>query len=149
MAAQLAKDKVNYPRSKLRTAFNRITQGNAAFKAANYDEALAHYSTAMQLDPSQYTFPLNRCMTYLKMSRSECSLLGLEDALTSYGRRQVERSRKGCDQSIASRAKQRQSAVQKRISKERAGKGGCCANRWAKSDLGNQHRELKNWLSRF
>ncbi|BGP03953.1 TPR_REGION domain-containing protein [Rhodotorula toruloides] len=42
--------------------------GNAAFKAGNFDLALANYSTAIQLDPSVSTYALNRAAVHLKLS---------------------------------------------------------------------------------
>ncbi|GAA5974636.1 hypothetical protein JCM11641_007034 [Rhodosporidiobolus odoratus] len=41
--------------------------GNSAFAQQNYPLALAHYSTAIQLDPSVSTYPLNRAAVYLKL----------------------------------------------------------------------------------
>ncbi|BGP28060.1 hypothetical protein JCM10295v2_007047 [Rhodotorula toruloides] len=42
--------------------------GNAAFKAGNYDLALANYTTAIQLDPSVSTYALNRAAVHLKLA---------------------------------------------------------------------------------
>ncbi|GAA5823283.1 hypothetical protein JCM3770_003065 [Rhodotorula araucariae] len=42
--------------------------GNAAFKAGEYELAVAHYSTAIQLDPSVATYPLNRALVHLKLA---------------------------------------------------------------------------------
>ncbi|GAA5838054.1 hypothetical protein JCM5353_003381 [Sporobolomyces roseus] len=42
--------------------------GNAAFKLQHYPLALSHYSTAIQLDPSISTYPLNRSLVHLKLS---------------------------------------------------------------------------------
>ncbi|BGP35839.1 hypothetical protein JCM10296v2_007691 [Rhodotorula toruloides] len=42
--------------------------GNAAFKAGNFDLALANYSTAIQLDPSVSAYALNRAAVHLKLS---------------------------------------------------------------------------------
>lgn len=44
-------------------------KGNVAFKASDYNLAIANYTVAIQLDPSEFTYPLNRCMTYLKMEK--------------------------------------------------------------------------------
>ncbi|GAA5942411.1 hypothetical protein JCM3775_006980 [Rhodotorula graminis] len=41
--------------------------GNAAFKAGQWELALAHYSTAIQLDPSVATYPLNRAAVHLRL----------------------------------------------------------------------------------
>ncbi|GAA6033570.1 hypothetical protein JCM8097_001460 [Rhodosporidiobolus ruineniae] len=41
--------------------------GNAAFRKSNFPLALAHYSTAIQLDPSVATYPLNRAAVHLKL----------------------------------------------------------------------------------
>lgn len=43
--------------------------GNDAFRQARYNDAVLLYSEACQLDPSEYTYPLNRCMTYLKLGK--------------------------------------------------------------------------------
>ena len=45
------------------------TQGNAAFRQAKYDEAVALYTEAMRKDPSESTYPLNRCMAHLKLQK--------------------------------------------------------------------------------
>ncbi|TNY17371.1 hypothetical protein DMC30DRAFT_125268 [Rhodotorula diobovata] len=42
--------------------------GNAAFKAAQWELALAHYSTAIRLDPSTATYPLNRAAVHLRLA---------------------------------------------------------------------------------
>ncbi|KAL6299885.1 hypothetical protein BKA93DRAFT_819723 [Sparassis latifolia] len=44
-------------------------QGNAAFQHENYFEALEHYAEAMQSDPTNYIYPLNRSMANLKLKR--------------------------------------------------------------------------------
>lgn len=44
-------------------------QGNAAFKAQDYPLAISHYSTAIQLDPSVSTYPLNRALVHLKLDQ--------------------------------------------------------------------------------
>ena len=44
-------------------------QGNAAFRKGRYDDAVLLYTEACQLDPSEYTYPLNRCMSYLKLGK--------------------------------------------------------------------------------
>ncbi|GAA5916665.1 hypothetical protein JCM8208_005522 [Rhodotorula glutinis] len=44
--------------------------GNAAFKAQQWELALAHYSTAIQLDPSIATYPLNRAAVHLRLGNS-------------------------------------------------------------------------------
>lgn len=45
-----------------------LRQGNAAFKSLDYPLALSHYSTAIALDPSVSTYPLNRSLVHLKLS---------------------------------------------------------------------------------
>lgn len=41
-------------------------KGNQAFKLGDHPLAIAHYTTAIALDPSEFTYPLNRSQTYLK-----------------------------------------------------------------------------------
>ncbi|GAA6017380.1 hypothetical protein JCM10207_005615 [Rhodosporidiobolus poonsookiae] len=43
--------------------------GNAAVKLQNYPLALAHYDTAIALDPSVHTYPLNRALVHLRLER--------------------------------------------------------------------------------
>ncbi|KAK4046453.1 hypothetical protein OIV83_006045 [Microbotryomycetes sp. JL201] len=45
-------------------------KGNAAFKDGNFELAVAHYTTAIQIDPSAYTYPLNRSLVYLKLGKA-------------------------------------------------------------------------------
>lgn len=47
----------------------RVPKGNRAFKVQDWPLALAHYSTAMQIDPSNHLYPLNRSLVYLKQSK--------------------------------------------------------------------------------
>lgn len=44
-------------------------QGNEAFKAHDFDAARASYSRAMELDPAEFVYPLNRSMANLKLQR--------------------------------------------------------------------------------
>ena len=44
-------------------------QGNVAFKAARYAEALAHYSEAVALDPTATAARANRAMALIKLQR--------------------------------------------------------------------------------
>jgi tetratricopeptide (TPR) repeat protein len=44
-------------------------QGNAAFKAGKYAEAIGHYTAATLADPEDATFFLNRAAAYLKLSK--------------------------------------------------------------------------------
>ncbi|TDL23198.1 hypothetical protein BD410DRAFT_787515 [Rickenella mellea] len=45
--------------------------GNAAFKAAQYPEAIGHYTTAVLANPTDPTYPLNRAAAYLKLGKYE------------------------------------------------------------------------------
>ncbi|GAA5902301.1 uncharacterized protein JCM6883_001360 [Sporobolomyces salmoneus] len=56
------------------------TAGNAAFKAQDYPLAISHYSTAIALDPSISTYPLNRALVYLKLNQYK---LADKDATTA------------------------------------------------------------------
>jgi tetratricopeptide (TPR) repeat protein len=49
-------------------ALSRL-QGNAAFKSQQYPLAISHYSTAIALDPSVSTYPLNRALVHLKLNQ--------------------------------------------------------------------------------
>lgn len=51
------------------------TQGNAAFKAQQYVEAIGHYTTAMVADRDDVTFPLNRAAAYLKLGKYVVDIL--------------------------------------------------------------------------
>ncbi|GAA5943629.1 uncharacterized protein JCM15063_002988 [Sporobolomyces koalae] len=51
-----------------RAAEQSKAAGNAAFKAQDYPLALSHYSTAIALDPSVSTYPLNRALVHLKLA---------------------------------------------------------------------------------
>ena len=44
-------------------------QGNAAFRAGKYPEAVGHYSAAIFSDSSDPTLPLNRAAAYLKLGK--------------------------------------------------------------------------------
>ncbi len=44
-------------------------QGNDAFKAKDYYSAIGHYTAAIVADPDNYTYPLNRAATYLKLDK--------------------------------------------------------------------------------
>ncbi|KAM0790539.1 hypothetical protein ACM66B_003408 [Microbotryomycetes sp. NB124-2] len=46
------------------------SKGNDAFKAGQLELAVAHYSTAIQLDPSAVAYPLNRSLVYLKLGKA-------------------------------------------------------------------------------
>ncbi|KAI5477139.1 hypothetical protein MNV49_006795 [Pseudohyphozyma bogoriensis] len=48
------------------TAAQAKDKGNVAFKAGNLNLALAHYTTAISLDPGEFTYPLNRSLVHLK-----------------------------------------------------------------------------------
>lgn len=44
-------------------------KGNIAFKDKDYVTARLLYSYAMEIDPSEYVYPLNRALTNLKLKR--------------------------------------------------------------------------------
>lgn len=74
MAAEQAKNKVKLTLFVRATASTEahlllrlLAQGNEAFKQQKYPLALAHYSTAVKLDPSAFTYPLNRSAVHLKL----------------------------------------------------------------------------------
>ncbi|KAL6300068.1 hypothetical protein BKA93DRAFT_741186, partial [Sparassis latifolia] len=46
-------------------------QGNAAFKAGDFADAVGHYSAAMRADARNPTFPLNRAAAYLRLGKNE------------------------------------------------------------------------------
>lgn len=46
-----------------------ISQGNTAFKAQKYPEAIGHYTAAILADGNDPTFPLNRAAAYLKLGK--------------------------------------------------------------------------------
>ena len=52
-------------------AKNSGNAGNANFKKGAYEEALANYSTAIQLDPANVMYPANKAMVHLKMEKWE------------------------------------------------------------------------------
>lgn len=53
----------------IKKAIEAKEKGNIAFKAQDYSLAIANYSVAIQLDPSEFTYTLNRCMSYLKLEK--------------------------------------------------------------------------------
>ncbi|GAA5969171.1 hypothetical protein JCM3765_005746 [Sporobolomyces pararoseus] len=61
------------------------TAGNAAFKSQDYPLALSHYSTAIQLDPSVSTYPLNRSLVYLKLNEFKSAQKDADTALNLDG----------------------------------------------------------------
>jgi len=47
--------------------------GNAAYKAKNFEEALGHYDTAIELNPSEMTFYTNKAAVFFEMKKyDEC-----------------------------------------------------------------------------
>ncbi|KAI5122439.1 hypothetical protein M0805_008752 [Coniferiporia weirii] len=48
----------------------QFEQGNSAFKAGNYPEAVGHYSAAILADGTDPTLPLNRAAAYLKLGKN-------------------------------------------------------------------------------
>ena len=44
---------------------------NVEFKAGRYDNAIACYDKAVELDPGEVMYPANRAMVYLKMKKWE------------------------------------------------------------------------------
>ncbi|KAG6914479.1 hypothetical protein DXG01_017029 [Tephrocybe rancida] len=70
--AQAAKEKVGsrlYPYSEF--SYLKQNQGNAAFKAGQYPDAIGHYTAAILADGKDHTFPLNRAAAYLKLGKNE------------------------------------------------------------------------------
>lgn len=53
----------------LSLALSNFVQGNAAFRAQRYAEAVGHYSAAIAADPTDSTLPLNRGFAYLKLGK--------------------------------------------------------------------------------
>jgi hypothetical protein len=47
-------------------------QGNVAFENKDYHSARDFYATAMQIDPSEYRYPLNKSIANLNLERSVC-----------------------------------------------------------------------------
>jgi Flp pilus assembly protein TadD len=45
------------------------SQGNKAFQEQRYDQAIAHYTKAIQLDDQNAIYVINRAMAYLKAER--------------------------------------------------------------------------------
>lgn len=75
-----------------------LEQGNLAFKESNYPLALAHYTTALQQDPSEFTYPLNRALVYLKLEQSVSACSFAPELIQADQRvmgEQMERGRKG------------------------------------------------------
>jgi len=69
MATTTDKEKVDVNLSQSLSSLISAAQGNAAFKAGKYAEAVGHYTAAAQADPSDATFFLNRAAAYLKLSK--------------------------------------------------------------------------------
>ncbi|KAH8924888.1 hypothetical protein BT69DRAFT_1332614 [Atractiella rhizophila] len=51
------------------TAQSEKEKGKEAFKKGDYPLSIGHYTRAMQLDPKEATYPLNRAMAYLKLNK--------------------------------------------------------------------------------
>lgn len=49
-------------------------QGNAAFKAGNFEEAAEHFSAAIELDPSNHVLYSNRSAAYASLKRYDAAL---------------------------------------------------------------------------
>lgn len=49
-------------------------KGNAAYKAKNFEEAIAAYDKAIELDPSDSTFVNNKAAVYLEMGEIDTCL---------------------------------------------------------------------------
>ncbi|CAG8595797.1 1298_t:CDS:2 [Ambispora gerdemannii] len=52
---------------RLEKAHQEKEQGNEAFKRANYPKAVEYYGRAMDLDPKEAVYVINRAMAYLRM----------------------------------------------------------------------------------
>jgi hypothetical protein len=47
-------------------------QGNVTFENKDYHSARDWYARAIQIDPSEYRYPLNKSIVNLNLERSEC-----------------------------------------------------------------------------
>merc|ERR1712137_73408 len=56
-------------------------QGNAAYKAKKFDEAIAHYNKAVELDPTDMTFLTNRAAANMEAKRFEECIKDCEEAI--------------------------------------------------------------------
>lgn len=59
----------------------RKEDGNATFRAGRYDEAVRHYSAAMQLHPRGAVYRANRAMAYLKLGAYSAAEADCDEAL--------------------------------------------------------------------
>eukprot|EP01107_Rhizomastix_libera_P001416 TRINITY_DN12299_c0_g1_i2.p1 TRINITY_DN12299_c0_g1~~TRINITY_DN12299_c0_g1_i2.p1 ORF type:complete len:172 (+),score=22.15 TRINITY_DN12299_c0_g1_i2:191-706(+) len=57
------------PNDRAVLASNEKSLGNTCFKRGNYQDALSHYSMAIQYDPYQHVYYTNRALVYLKLCR--------------------------------------------------------------------------------
>ncbi|EJF61452.1 hypothetical protein DICSQDRAFT_170202 [Dichomitus squalens LYAD-421 SS1] len=84
-------------------------RGNELFAAQDYEGAIKSYSESMKLDPSQWTYPLNRCFAHLKLERwteAEADATSVIDLDESNAKAWYRRSlaRKGLGKSASARA---------------------------------------------
>ncbi|CAG8574620.1 15121_t:CDS:10 [Acaulospora morrowiae] len=54
---------------RIEQALKEKEMGNAFFKKGNYTKAIDHYGKAMELDPKEAVFVINRAMAYLKLKK--------------------------------------------------------------------------------
>lgn len=57
-------------------------QGNAAFKAKNYDDAIKFYSQAIEQNPSDHTIYANRAAAYQNQGKYDDALSSAEKAIS-------------------------------------------------------------------
>ncbi|CAB4406793.1 unnamed protein product [Rhizophagus irregularis] len=71
MSKQRQPDRKGKKTVRLEQAFQEKETGNAFFKNGNYTMAIVHYGKAMELDPKEAVYVINRAMAYLKLKKWE------------------------------------------------------------------------------
>ncbi|RIA98520.1 hypothetical protein C1645_95935 [Glomus cerebriforme] len=71
MSKQREPDRKGKKTVRLEQAFQEKETGNAFFKKGNYTMAIVHYGKAMELDPKEAVYVINRAMAYLKLKNWE------------------------------------------------------------------------------
>ncbi|CAG8568733.1 9499_t:CDS:2 [Paraglomus occultum] len=87
---------------RMETALREKEKGNEFFVKGNYAKAIEYYTRAMELDPKEHTFPINRAMAHLKLKKyaeveRDCTI-GLKlhpDNAKAFWRRGVARREQG------------------------------------------------------